>query len=153
MYCAKDLGGVYMNEYTFDEIPIGHTESFTKEITIAMEDAFREITGDLNPLHRDDKFAMDVGDGRFKGHVSFGMLTASLYSTFAGVYLPGKYSLIHSLDKITFKKPVFAGDVLTVTGIVHAKQEDLRLLQIGVKIINQNKKVVSTADMKVLVQK
>jgi len=78
-----------------------------------MEDTFRVITGDDNPLHRDDEFAREIGGGKFRSHASFGMLTASLYSTIAGMYLPGKYSLIHSFDEISFLKPVFAGDVLT----------------------------------------
>ncbi len=93
-----------MNEFKYDDIYIGQTETFTKEITVDMEDCFRNITGDTNPLHRDDDFAKKIGKGRFESHVTFGMLTASLYSTLAGVYLPGRYSLIHSIDNISFKK-------------------------------------------------
>ena len=73
-----------MNEYCFEDIQIGQTESFQKEITVEMEDSFRKITGDTNPLHWDDVFAIEVGNGKFKSHVSFGMLTASFYSTLAG---------------------------------------------------------------------
>lgn len=142
-----------MNEYCFEDIRIEQTESFQKEITVGMEDAFREITGDTNPLHRDDVFAVEVGNGKFKSHVSFGMLTAAFCSTLAGVYLPGKYSLIHSIDNLSFKKPVFAGDVLTVTGTVKKKYDDLKLICVSVKITNQDRKVVSKADMKILVQK
>ena len=141
-----------MNEYTFSEIREGMTESFSKEISVEMEEAFRDISGDNNPLHRDDFFAVEVGRGKFKRHVTFGMLTASLYSTMAGVYLPGKYSLIHSME-IKFQKPVFAGDILTVTGIVEQKLEELKLLKVRVKIVNQNNQCVSKADMKVLVLK
>lgn len=142
-----------MNEYSFSEIQLGQTESFSKEITVEMENAFRQMSGDINPLHADDDFATEIGGTKFKKHVTFGMLTASLYSTMAGVYLPGKYSLIHSIDNIKFPKPVFAGDVLTVTGTVEEKQEGLNLIQIKVRIINQDDKCVSSADMKILVQK
>lgn len=142
-----------MREYCFNEIQIGQVESFTKEITLEMENQFREITSDYNPMHQDDEFARQVSSGRFEKHISFGMLTASLYSTMAGVYLPGKYSLIHSIEKISFKKPVFVGDVLTVTGKVNSKQDDLRLIRLDVKIKNQDGKIVSKADMKILVQK
>ena len=141
-----------MNEYTFDQISVGMTETFTKEITLEMEDAFRLISGDENPLHKDDEYTQMIGEDKFKQHVSFGMLTASLYSTMAGMYLPGKYSLIHSLD-IKFQKPVFAGDVLTVTGIVMGMQEALKLLEVKVKILNQQQQCVSKADMKILVLK
>ena len=142
-----------MNEYTLKDIVIGLEASFTKKITSEMEDTFRVITGDDNPLHRDDEFAREIGGGKFRSHASFGMLTASLYSTIAGMYLPGKYSLIHSFDEISFLKPVFAGDVLTVTGTVVDKNEDLKLIMLKVVIRNQDNKMVSRAKMKVLVLK
>lgn len=142
-----------MNEYTFQEISIGHTESFSLTVTQTMEDQFREITGDINPLHSDDRFAAEISCGKYESHVTFGMLTASLCSTLAGVYLPGKYSLIHSIENMSFRKPVFAGDTLTVTGVVTDKQDDLHLLRIAVEIANQHGKTVFRANMKVLVQK
>ena len=142
-----------MKEYTFDELYVGQTESFTKEMTTEMEDMFRRITGDENPLHRDDGYAREVGNGKFPSHVTFGMLTASLYSTLAGMYLPGKYSLIHSFEKLDFKKPVFAGDVLSVSGTIKEKQDDLKLIMVDAIIKNQNQKTVSKALIKIIVQK
>lgn len=127
------------------------TETFSREITGEMEELFRQISGDENPLHRDDAFAKEVG--RFDRHVTFGMLTASLYSTMAGMYLPGKYSLIHSLEDLSFPKPVFAGDVLTVTGEIVDKEDALKLIRLKVTIRNQENKIVSRAKMKVLVMK
>ncbi len=141
-----------INEYTFDEIKIGSKESFQIKITKNMEDNFRNITGDLNPLHRDDGFASKVSGGRYKAHVTFGMLTASLLSTLAGVYLPGKYSLIHSVD-IGFQKPVYADDIMTVEGEVRDKQDELKLLLLKVRIKNQDGDTVVKADMKVMVLK
>ena len=142
-----------MNEYTFADISIGQKESFTREITPDMENAFRAITGDNNPLHRDDAFAREIGEGKFDRHAVFGMLTASLYSTLAGMYLPGKYSLIHSFQDLSFVRPVFSGDTLTVSGEVTEKQEAFRLLLLKVQIRNQDNKVVSKGKMKVLVMK
>ncbi len=142
-----------MNEYELNQIEIGMQASFSKIITKEMEDNFRMISGDDNPLHRDDAFATDVSNGKFKRHVAFGMLTASLYSTIAGMYLPGKYSLIHSFDELSFMNPVFVGDELTVQGTVTDKNEDLKLIMLKVIIKNQDKKVVSRAKMKVLVIK
>lgn len=142
-----------MNEYTFAEISPGMKASFEKEITLEMENGFREISGDDNPLHRDDEFAREAGGGKFPGHAVFGMLTASFYSTMAGMYLPGKYSLIHSFDEISFLKPVFVGDKLTITGEVTGKEETLNLIHLKVTIRNQNNKLVSRARMKILVLK
>lgn len=142
-----------MNEYTIKDIFPGMQVSFEKHITEEMENAFRQITGDVNPLHQDDAFALEVGQGKYLSHVTFGMLTASLYSTLAGVYLPGKYSLIHSLEEVKFLKPVYVGDELTIIGEVTDKDEQLGLLRINAQIKNQNNKCVSKAKMKVLVLK
>lgn len=142
-----------MNEFVLSEIEPGLKASFKRTITKEMEDAFRTISGDENPLHQDDAFAQEIGEGKFPGHVSFGMLTASLYSTMAGMYLPGKYSLIHSFDELSFLKPVFAGDELTVEGEVIDKNEALGLIRLKVVIKNQNQKTVSRAKMKVMVMK
>lgn len=142
-----------MNSYTFAEITVGTKETFTRKITPEMEERFREISGDENPLHEDDGFAQEIGQGKFPGHVTFGMLTASFYSAMAGVYLPGKYSLIHSFEELSFLKPVFAGDILTVTGEVFEKEEAFGMIRIKAVIRNQEDKVVSRAKMKVLVMK
>ena len=142
-----------MNEYTIEEIQVGMSASFKKLITKEMEDSFRVITGDENPLHKEDDFALEISGGNFKGHAAFGMLTASFYSTVAGMYLPGKYSLIHSFDEISFMKPVFVGDELTVNAEVIDKDEALKMISLKIIIKNQDNKKVSRAKMKVLVMK
>lgn len=140
-----------MNEYKLSDIQIGMEVTFNRVMTLEMENAFREISGDENPLHKDDEFARSVSRGKYQSHISFGMLTASLYSTLAGVYLPGINSLLHSFEEISFLKPVVAGDKLTVTGEVVDKIDDLKLIRIKAAIRNQNSQLVSRAKMKVLV--
>ena len=49
-----------MNEYTIEEIQVGMSASFKKLITKEMEDSFRVITGDENPLHKEDDFALEI---------------------------------------------------------------------------------------------
>lgn len=142
-----------MNSYSLADITIGMKASFEKTVTSEMEDAFREISGDNNPLHRDDDFAIEISGGKYQKHVSFGMLTAALYSTIAGMYLPGENSLIHSFEELSFLKPVFVDDTLKVEGEVVDKQEDLKLIRLKVTIRNQNNKLVSRAKMKVLVMR
>lgn len=139
-----------MNEYYFSDLAVGKKEAFTAYITKEKEDMFRSMTGDCNPLHQDDNFALEMGAGKYSGHVVFGMLTASFYSTLAGVYLPGRYSLIHSLE-IKFTNPVYAGDELTVSGEIVDIQEALKLIQVKAKIKNQKAQIVSKANIKVLV--
>ena len=53
---------------------------------------FEAITGDVSPIHMDAEYAQKRG---YPGRVVYGMLGASLFSTLAGVYLPGEHCLLH----------------------------------------------------------
>ena len=76
-----------MNQYTIDTVKIGDTAQFTRTMDAAFFAQFESISGDNNPLHTDPAFAKAHG---FPDRVLYGMCTASLYSTLAGVYRPGK---------------------------------------------------------------
>lgn len=136
-----------MNEYKYEEIKTGHKESFTVTVTEQMMDSFRDITGDINPLHNDEDYAKSMGH---PGRVAYGMLTGSLLSTLAGVYLPGKRSLIHEVN-IKFAKPVYIGDTLTVEGVVDEKNDTYSLLMLKVTIRNRAGDKVCKAKMQVAV--
>ena len=139
-----------MREYKLKDIYKGLCESFEVKITPELENKFRDITQDLNLLHIDDEFANEILGGN-KGHAAFGMLTASFLSTLAGMYLPGRYSLIHSVE-VSFIKPVYAGDVLIIKGVVDEIYEEIRMIKLKVNICRLNE-VVCKAKMKVLVMK
>ena len=135
-----------MNEYKFEDIKVGLEESFQVFITEEMVEAFCKITGDVNPLHNDLDYAKSKG---YQEKVVYGMLTSSFLSTLAGVYLPGKYSLIHSVE-ILFKKPVFISDSpLTIKGKVIDINEVFKQFTISFEILNNNSKKVSRGIMKV----
>ncbi len=119
-----------MNEYKLEDIYEGMKESFEVTVTDRMLEAFKEITGDDNPLHTDVSFAHAAGH---PDKVAYGMLTASFLSTLAGVYLPGRYSLIRSVE-VKFAKPVYAGAVLTVTGEVREINKDFGFFDMKVEI-------------------
>lgn len=123
-----------MNRYGFEDLSIGMKESFSREVTADMVENFCRMTGDVNPLHTDEEFAQGKG---FKDRVVYGLLTTSFLSTLAGVYLPGERSLIREVD-VKMKKPVFIGDVLTVTGEVESIREELGFFVMKVSIVNQN---------------
>ncbi len=138
-----------MNEYTFDELTVGHSESFSVTVTTDMMDRFRTDTGDINPLHNDTDFALQRG---YAGRVTYGMLTASFLSTLAGVWLPGKWCLIQRVET-DFPKPVYPGDTLTVTGTVKEKDETFRNITIAVRIRNQTGDTVLRGRMRLGVLK
>ena len=55
------------------------------------------------------------------------------------------------MEERDFRAPVYAGDTITVTGKVTDVDKDLRLIRIDVKMVNQDKKTVSKAKMKIMV--
>ena len=135
-----------MNRYTFDDIEIGHEESFIYELDEKKMDQFLYITNDINPLHNDLNYAKNHG---YDEKVVYGMLTASGLSTLAGVYLPGERSLIHSVE-IKFIKPVFLSTCpLTITGKVINKDERFSTIDIKFNVINNLEEKVSRGIMKV----
>lgn len=136
-----------MNSYTYDQLTIGMSESFTVTVTEEMLASFKAITGDINPLHNDESFAKEKG---MPGRVAYGMLTASFLSTLAGVYLPGERSLIQQVE-IKFAKPVFIGDVLTVTGQIVEKNDSVSRIELKTTITNQDGKKVLRGKMDIMV--
>lgn len=125
-----------MNTYTFDQIPVGHTESFPAHLGPEEMDLFARITGDVNPLHTDPGYARSRG---YADRVAYGMLTSAYLSTLAGMYLPGERSLLQEVE-VKFVKPVIPGDGvdLTVTGIVTEKHELFRRLTVKVAITGED---------------
>lgn len=134
-----------MNNYTYDEIEVGHKEAFTTTVTQEMMDAFLSITNDVNPLHNDEAFAISKGH---PGKVVYGMLTSSFLSTLAGVYLPGENSLIHEIT-LKMVKPVYVDDVLTVEGVVKEKNDTFNFIIVKATIFNQKNEKVLKAQMRI----
>ena len=134
-----------MNHYTYEEITIGQKESFSVTITEEMQDSFRNITGDINPLHASSEYAKEKGH---KDRVVFGMLSASLLSTLAGVYSPGERSLIQSVE-VKFRKPVYIGDTLSVEGVVSDKSDAVSTIVIKFVMTNQDGVKVLKGEMQI----
>lgn len=134
-----------MNAYKFTDLSIGMAESFQHTVSYDDMDSFMKLTGDINPLHCNEDFALKHN---FYGRVVYGMLSASLVSTLGGVYLPGKYCLIQQVE-IKFAHPVYVGDILTVTGVVKELNESVQQAVIKVEIRNQNEKKVARGKLNV----
>jgi acyl dehydratase len=135
-----------MNHYTYEELEIGHEESFLYELNEEKMEAFKMITGDWNPLHNDLSFATEKG---YSEKVVYGMLTISALSTLAGVYLPGEKSLIHSIES-SFTNPVFLSNCpLKVTGKIMEKDDRFKQITIKYTIIDQKDTKVSRGKMKI----
>lgn len=121
-----------MNRFRYKELQEGHTEEFKVTVTEDMLEKFRDITGDINPLHNDEEYARER---KYRSKVAYGMLTASFMSTLAGVYLPGEHSLIQSVE-IKFAAPVYVGDIISIRGEITEKNDTYSLIYLKVTMKN-----------------
>lgn len=138
-----------MNEYTFQDCKVGLKESFQYIVNEQNQKTFCNVSGDVNPLHNDDKFAQKSGR---PGRVVYGMLQGALYSQLVGVHLPGKYCLLQDI-KISFMRPAYINDILTVVGEIVDVDERYNRVFVKAYILNQNKKKVSRALISVGIMK
>jgi 3-hydroxybutyryl-CoA dehydratase len=134
-----------MQEYLIKDIKVGLKHSFEVNITELQMQYFLEISGDINPMHLDSSYAKSKG---MKDKIVFGMLISSFYSTLVGVYIPGKYALLHSID-ISFVKPVFIGDKLVVEGVVSSVHELFHQIEVNATIRNYKNEKISRAKIKI----
>ncbi len=136
-----------MNSYKKDDIEVGLKHSFEYRITKEKVDIFCKLCGDENPLHMDSEYAKEKG---YDNKVVYGMLTSSFISTMVGMYLPGKYGVLQSVE-CKFLRPVYVNDLLTMTAIVESISKSVGQLGLSIVVENQEKKKVIKAKVKALI--
>ena len=103
---------------TYDELQVGDTASLTRTLTKDDIDAFAILSGDVNPAHLDDAYAAETPFQKVIGH---GMWGGTLISTILGTQLPGP-GTIYVGQTLRFVRPVYLGDIITVTLTVKEKR-------------------------------
>jgi 3-hydroxybutyryl-CoA dehydratase len=131
-----------VSNFTFDELTIGQSARFTKVVTSEHIKLFAVISGDLNPVHLDEAFAATTQFGK---RIAHGMLTGAFISAGMAMQLPGPGS-VYLGQSLTFHKPVFIGDVLTVTLTVKAKDTQKPVVTIECQVTNADGKLVACGD-------
>lgn len=134
-----------IKNFKWDQLRVGLSDSFEKKITKKNVDYFLENFEDSNPLHTSEEYATRMG---FNGKVVYGMLTASLYSTLVGVYLPGKWAILQEIN-IQFNRPVYVDDQLLVSGEIKELHDTFKQILIIAQIKNHRNERVSKAWIKV----
>jgi 3-hydroxybutyryl-CoA dehydratase len=89
----------------FEDLSIGLTESYEKEVKSSDVVGFAEITGDRNPIHLSEHFAAKTP---FGGRIAHGLYTASLISAVIGTRRPDQAQSTYA--DLNFKAPVKIGD-------------------------------------------
>jgi len=125
---------------------VGDSAEITKTIEQADINAFAEVTGDHNPVHVDEEFAMTT---RFGKRIAHGMLTASLISAVLANKLPGEGS-VYLGQTLQFVAPVFPGDEITARVTVKEIREDKPIMKLETICLNQHGAIVIRGEATVL---
>lgn len=135
-----------LSNYTYDEITIGQTASYTKEVREKDIQLFAAVSGDVNPVHLDAEFAANTP---FKERIAHGMLTGAFVSAALALELPGP-GTIYLGQSLRFRLPVKIGDTITVQLEVTEKRDDKKFVTLDCKAINQNGKKVASGTAEVM---
>ena len=132
----------------FDDIKLNDSAFFERLITKDDLIKFADISGDYNPLHLDEKYALGTV---FKNKIAHGMFLGALVSRLVGMELPGKRALLIK-ECLEFKKPARIGEKILVTGRVIHKSQALHLVELSI-IISRNKEILVSGSAHIRVLK
>ena len=119
-----------LSEHTFEDLFVGQKVAFSEKIDESLLTDFARLSGDFNPLHMDEDYALNTN---FEKRVCHGMLLASFFSQLVGMYLPGKNSLYFS-QSLNFRNPCFIGDEVTIEGEITEKKSNTKIITINTSI-------------------
>jgi len=132
----------------FEDMTVGR-QFVTQRRTITESDVvgFAGLSGDFNPLHTDETFAVE---GPFGQRVVHGLLVLSIATGLrqqSGVFL-GVVRAFAEMKNWAFKRPVFMGDtVIVVTTIVASRptsKPGQGIVEQRVDVVNQHGEIVQT---------
>ncbi|MEE8057901.1 MAG: MaoC/PaaZ C-terminal domain-containing protein [Pseudomonadales bacterium] len=135
-----------IQNYTYDEITIGQTASYSK--TLSEDDLvlFAVVSGDVNPVHLDAKFAATT---QFKERIGHGAWTGAVISAALALELPGP-GCIYLGQTLSFRKPVKVGDTITINLEVTEKRDDKKFVTLNCTAVNQHGKTVAEGTAEVM---
>ncbi len=140
------MTGKTIENKTFEEIKLGDTASITKVLTKEDIEKFAALTGDLDPIHLDEGYAVKYNSGDLAAQSIWSGLLAS---TLLGSELPGP-GTVYVSQKLDFIKTLKAGDSITVTIRVNKKEPGTRIVGFDCLCINQKGETVMTGSASVI---
>ena len=138
-----------ISNYTYDEITIGQTATYSKLIEGRDVQLFAVVSGDVNPLHLDAAFAATT---QFKECIAHGMLSGAVISAAIAMELPGP-GTIYLGQSLRFRLPARLGDTITVYLKVIDKKDKRGFVLLDCKVFNQHEKLVVTGTAEVIAPK
>jgi 3-hydroxybutyryl-CoA dehydratase len=135
-----------LSNYTYEEITIGQTASYTKRVEELDIQLFAAVSGDVNPVHLDADFAAGTIFGE---RIAHGMLTGAIISAALAMELPGP-GTVYISQNLRFRLPVKIGDSITVLLEVTEKQDRRKIITLDCKASNDTGKLVATGMAQVM---
>lgn len=135
-----------LSNHIYDEIHIGQTAAYSKDVTEKDIQLFAAASGDVNPVHLDAQFAAGTP---FKERIAHGMLTGAFVSAALAMELPGP-GTIYLGQSLRFRLPVKIGDTITVNLEVTEKRDDKKFVTLNCKAVNQRGKTVASGTAEVM---
>lgn len=135
-----------LRNYTFDELSIGQTATYTRAVGEDDLALFAAVSGDVNPVHLDADFAAGTAFGECIAH---GMLTGAFISAALAMELPGP-GTIYLGQSLRFRAPVKPGDTITVELEVTGKKERRQFVTLACRALNQHGNLVADGEAEVM---
>ncbi|MDG2274028.1 MAG: MaoC/PaaZ C-terminal domain-containing protein [Halioglobus sp.] len=138
-----------ITNYTYDEITIGQTATYSKLIEERDVQLFAAVSGDVNPVHLDATFAATT---QFKSCIAHGMLSGAVISAAIAMELPGP-GTIYLGQSLRFRLPVKLGDSINVNLEVTDKKDKHGFVTLDCNVFNQHQQLVVTGTAEVMAPK
>lgn len=136
------------HSFSFEDIKIGSAYSFERFIDAELIESFARLSGDYNPLHMDESYAVHT---QFGARVAHGMLLASFFSALVGMLCPGLRCLYLS-QEIRFKKPVFFDTWVIIKGTVTEKSDAAKIVVLRTVITDKEGVVFIEGEARVTIR-
>jgi phosphate acetyltransferase len=131
---------------TFDEIQVGDTARMERMLTKHDIDMFGVLSGDMNPTHFSDEYALMLLERhKLVGHSMWG---GALISSLLGNDLPGPGTVYQS-QQLEFHNPVELDDTLTITVTARSKNPSDGSVEFDCRAVNQRGEDIITGVAKV----
>lgn len=127
----------------------GYNTQIEFTIDIKQMDAFAELSGDCNPLHKNNEIAQARG---FEGRVVYGALLVAQVSRMIGMELPGRDSLWSAIQ-LQFVAPLYPEQPAVLEAVVGHLSSATRSVELhleiraGVRLIARGKANVVIQDV------
>ena len=128
-----------------EDLEIGMSRMFERQITQNDIVLFSQVSGDKNPVHLDEEYAQQTIFGK---RIAHGMLTASLISAVIAEQLPG-HGTVYLSQTLKFIRPVLPGQLVITSVIVSNIEYSNRRVKLDCKC-KVNEKVVLAGEAIVL---